>query len=206
MKSNLYSFCGTHGVGKTTVCLLLNNLGYAVDTNSLPRAAQKELGWDKLTTVMDSEENMWAMQDTVLRLLRERDKRILESGVITFVDRSPVDLAGYMYLWAKRREWKIDQERYIAYQNACHDECAKYAAQLYVPIRKEIPFVAEDNRGDEASRMINQEAMVDFMCSRNIEYKYVESLAPYDRVREVLDYMEFLQRTSYVRRAPGVAA
>lgn len=189
MKSNLFSFCGTHGVGKTTICEMLRERGYAVDTNSLPRAAQAELGWDKLATVMESEENMWAMQETVLRLLRERDQRILDSGVITFVDRSPVDLAGYMFLWAKRRNWVIDLVRYQAYEDACFNESGHYAAQLFIPIRAEIPFVAEDNRGDEASREINQDAMLNFMNARRIDYNYIESISVEDRVNEVLSHL-----------------
>lgn len=186
MKSNLFSFCGTHGVGKTTIAKELEARGFVVDIKSVPRQAQERLGWDTLRRVEESESNLWAMQDLVLQILLERDERILNSGVITFVDRSPVDLVGYAYTWAHRLHWNIDRHRYHAYVDACQRACEHYGMQLYVPMTTAIPFVAEHNRGDEESRQINQTAMVDFMSMRNIEYRTIRSLPIQARADEVL--------------------
>ena len=183
---NLFGFSGTHGVGKTTLCKELEARGFAVDTHSLPRAAQAALGWETLRRVEESEENMWALQDMVLAMLRERDRRILDSGVITFVDRTPVDFAGYVHVWATRLDWKIDRRRYSEYLVGCLEAMDSYARQFFVPIREEIPFVPEHNRGDLESRGMNQAAMLDFVHKYHVDYTRILTLDVHDRADEVL--------------------
>lgn len=187
--SNQFGFSGTHGVGKTTVSKELEARGFAVDTHSLPRAAQTALGWDNLRRIEESEENMWALQDMVLVMLTERDKRIRESGVITFVDRTPVDFVGYTTVWATRLKWNIDHMRFVEYINKCSDACEGYGGQFFFPIRNEIPFVPEANRGDLESRELNQRAMLDFMETHGINFHLVQSLEINDRANEILAHL-----------------
>ena len=187
--SNQFGFSGTHGVGKTTICKELEARGFAVDTHSLPRAAQAALGWDSLRRVEESESNMWALQDMVLVMLAQRDKRIRESGVITFVDRTPVDFVGYTKVWAARLNWKIDMMRFAEYVNQCAVACEAYARQFFIPIRDEISFVPEVNRGDLESREDNQRAMLDFMNIRKIDFHLVQKLDVIDRADEIITNM-----------------
>ena len=184
--SNPFGFSGTHGVGKTTVSKELEARGFMVDTNSLPRAAQAALGWDSLRRVEESDANMWALQDMVLVMLAQRDKRIRQSGVITFVDRTPVDFVGYTFVWAERLGWNIDMVRFREYLDQCADACKGYDGQFFFPIRDEIPFVPEVNRGDLESREQNQQAMLEFMNIRGIDFHLVQSLDVEDRATEVL--------------------
>lgn len=183
---NVFGFCGTHGTGKTSISKELEARGYAVDTNSIPRAAQARLGWSNLLIVQESEANMWALQDMVLEMLNERDTRIMQSGILTFVDRTPVDFAGYVHVWADRLDWKIDRARYDKYLENCAKVCKNYGMQFFVPIRDEIPFVPEHNRGDEASRTLNENAMLEFILNNDIRYERVYSLSVKDRADDVL--------------------
>lgn len=187
--NNQFGFSGTHGVGKTTICRELEARGFAVDTHSLPRAAQAALGWESLRRVEESEANMWALQDMVLVMLAQRDKRIRESGVITFVDRTPVDFVGYTIVWASRLNWKIDNERFGEYLDQCANACQGYARQFFVPIRDEIAFVPEVNRGDLESREQNQAAMLEFMNKIKLDFHLVQSLDVLERANEVMTHL-----------------
>lgn len=192
--ADLIGFFGTHGVGKTTLCEELKRRGHAIDIASVPRAAQTRLGWPNLSPVTESEENMWAMQDMTLKLLIERDCRIRDSGVSTFVDRTPVDLAGYVKLWATRLEWSIDQSRYDAYMAALTQACDGYSVQFFVPIRKEIPFVPQPNRGDEAGRELNQKFMEEFAILLPRQVYQLPQLAISDRadfIESAFDWVRF---------------
>lgn len=186
MNSNLNGFSGTHGVGKTTICAELAARGFIVNTVSLPRAAQAALGWDTLRRIEESEANMWALQDMVLVMLAKRDREIQASGHITFVDRTPVDFAGYVAVWASRLDWKIDKQRYKEYLDQCALACASYGRQFFVPIRDEIAFVPEPNRGDLESREQNQDAMLRFMDHCKIDFHLLRTLEVNDRANEVL--------------------
>jgi hypothetical protein len=163
--------------------------GFRVDTHSLPRAAQKALGWDSLRRIEESEENMWALQDMVLAMLNERDRKIRSIGEVTFVDRTPVDFVGYVNVWASRLNWKIDRRRFNQYIIDCIAAMERYDGQYFFPIRDEIPFVPEHNRGDLESREQNQDAMLQFMTRSGVEFKMIMSLDVSERANEVLSKM-----------------
>lgn len=182
---NILGLFGTHGVGKTTICKELEKRGWNTNTRSVPRAAQAHLGWERLSIVEESELNLWAMQDTTLKILITRDTRINEQNLLTFVDRTPVDLVGYLTLWAQRRDWKIDMDRYAAYVEACRVQCELYRHQFYIPMCKEIPFVAELNRGDEAGREANADAMCRFVNEQAISYHNIHCVKVEERADEI---------------------
>lgn len=184
--TNLVGLCGTHGTGKTSITTELEARGFAVDRVSLSRAAQASLGWSHLNKVEESEENMWALQDRILAALLERDTKIAQSGIVTFVDRTPVDLIGYVNLWADKLDWKIDRQHYQKYYDACWNACRNYVMQWLVIIRDEIPFVVEDNRADEASRVFHQNIMLSFMINNDIPFRLMTSLSVNDRAEEIL--------------------
>lgn len=186
MKNNLIGFFGTHGVGKTTTCNLLKTMGYAIHTDSVPRAAQKRLGWSELKEVEKSEANLWLMQDTTLEILKERDAKILESGVLTITDRTPIDLVGYASLWAQRRNCNIDAERFKDYIEACREQCKLYGVHINIPLHLSIRFQSQPDRGDEYSREQNQQYMLDFAhsCRNDFTSFQIESLSKEDRAAE----------------------
>lgn len=183
-------FCGTHGTGKSTILNELAARGYAVDTNSIPRAAQIKLGWESLRVVEESEANMWALQDMVLVMLHERDTRIRESGILTFVDRTPVDFAGYVHVWADRLGWKIDRPRHEQYLMDCYAACQSYHLHIYVPMRAEIEFVPQRRRGDLESRELNQHAMCEFINRFGVLHSTVRTLDVKDRADECISYLD----------------
>lgn len=183
-------FCGTHGTGKSTILNELSARGYAVDTNSLPRAAQIALGWESLREIEKSEENMWALQDMVLVMLRNRDAKIRESGILTFVDRTPVDFAGYTYVWAERLGWKIDRPRYEQYMLDCATACRNYHLHIYFPMRDEIEFVPQRRRGDKESRETNAHAMCEFINRFGILHSSVRTLDVKERADECISFLD----------------
>jgi predicted ATPase len=149
----LVGLTGSHGTGKSTILQGVKQTGHRVDESQLSRAAQIRLGWPDLSQASRDAESMWQLQEAIQASMYDRDTAIEKSGLVTLVDRTPADIWGYTSLWCARLD--IDTEtdrRAIMYREICRRMLERYARFVYVPIMKEIPFVAEARRADAASR------------------------------------------------------
>jgi predicted ATPase len=188
---SVVGLCGTHGTGKSTILQAVKAAGYPVVDTQLSRTAQAVLGWDSLKYAQESEENMWALQDAIMQAMYDRDLQITKSGIVTLVDRTPADLWGYAKLWSNRLGGKVDQDRLSAYKATCRYLAGTmYRRQLIVPIREEIPFVAEANRADEASREFHAKEVEDFVVGGGLPHAIIESIHIDYRLVEVIERMK----------------
>lgn len=189
MKPVIVGLCGAHGTGKSSILKAVEAAGYPVDSTQLSRTAQRMLGWSSLSVAQDSEENMWDLQDAILASMYDRDQRIIASGVITLVDRTPADVWGYTALWASRIE-NVNKERLAHYKRQCRTLAADYKRQIIVPIREEIPFVAEANRADEQSRLFHATEVEKFVIDGGLDYAIIQTLNIDYRAIEVIERMK----------------
>lgn len=149
----IIGLCGTHGTGKTTILQAAKEAGCSVNEAQLSRAAQKALGWEKLSIAGESVENMWALQEAVLAAMYDRDEAILKSGELTVVERTPADVWAYTAMWCQRLNIDTNEDEHARnYRGRCRAMASKYLKFVVVPPVDAIPFVAEPNRADLASR------------------------------------------------------
>lgn len=183
---------GSHGTGKSTIIQGVKNLGLKVDESQLSRAAQKALGWSDLSPAQESEEQMWALQEAILGAMYDRDQRINESKQITLVDRTPADVWGYTMLWLMRLDaiGRANREHEFDFRKRCRVMASEYACHLVVPIKEEIPFVAESNRADFDSREFHERQVKAFVIP-HLEHQVIESISVEDRISEVVKEMEY---------------
>jgi hypothetical protein len=179
----IIGICGTHGTGKSTILQAAKHGGYKVDESQLSRAAQKALGWDKLSRAEESFENMWALQNAVLNAMYDRDHHAVKSGELTVVERTPADAWAYAALWYSRLAEKFPEEAQdpvndrleSLYTIKCRNMAGIYKMFVVVPPSNEIPFVEEPNRADAESRTFVERKIEQFLLhgqypSHKIQY------------------------------------
>ena len=154
---------GTHGTGKSTIINGLKEKGYKVDQTQLSRAAQKALGWEKLSIAQESPENMWQLQEAILGAMYDRDYNIEWQGKVTIVERTPADVWAYTKMWCKRLHINTSIGPAANFRARCNIMMARYLAVLVVPMKNEVKFVEEPNRADLQSRVEVAESIQDFV-------------------------------------------
>lgn len=164
----ILGICGTHGTGKSTIMNAAKEAGCKVDFSQLSRTAQKQLGWDSLSKAQESIDNMWALQDAVLQAMYDRDQRILKSGELTIVERTPADAWAYTALWCSRLgidvlDRFIQDKKAEIYLRMCRDLASTYTKFVVVPPIAEIPFERDPNRADENSRSFVEKVINEFL-------------------------------------------
>lgn len=182
---------GTHGTGKSTILQGVKAAGFKMDESQLSRTAQKNLGWSSLSIVEESVDNMWALQDAIIHALEERDLKIQISEQYTLVERTPADLWAYTSLWCHRLG--IDEqtdERAVTYKMRCHELAQKYYARVMVVTpNAAIPFVAEPNRADIASRKHVELCIDSFLFRGNHPTYFISSVSKEQRIAEACSIM-----------------
>lgn len=181
---------GTHGTGKSTIMNGVKDMGYPVNQAQLARSAQKALGWEKLSIAQESIENMWALQDAVLDAMYDRDKAILDSCVVTMVERTPADVWAYTKMWCERlgieylNDYKAQQ-----YKRHCRELASRYLKILVVPMTDKIPFVAEPNRADLQSRETVADDITKFLLGGGLPMSMILGVSKSDRISEAYSHM-----------------
>jgi predicted ATPase len=181
---------GTHGTGKSTILNGVEAAGFNVDRTQLSRQAQAALGWDTLARAQDSVENMWALQNTILAALNNRDYLIEFEKRLTMVERSPADLWAYTRMWCERLgvNWLTD-ERTREYYAKCKLWAERYDIVLFVRQHPNVPFVAEPNRADRESRDYVEYGIEDFLVSEKIPRYTFWSTDADERIEAAINFM-----------------
>ena len=188
----IIGICGTHGTGKSTILNSIKQAGYDVDESQLSRTAQKLLGWDKLSRAEESIENMWALQDAILQSMYDRDTRILESGKLTIVERTPADAWAYTSLWLSRLvdrypnevNSSMNEARELFYKAQCRHKANEYAKFIVVPPSPDVRFVEEPNRADGKSRTFVECRINEFLSSGNLPTSIIQFTSKEQRSAE----------------------
>ena len=195
---------GTHGTGKSSVFNALAQLHsppYNLDRTQLSRSAQKALGWSSLSVAQESEDNVWALQNKVLESLVERDERIINSRLITLVERTPLDVWAYMVMWCKKLSIDIQSDRVQEFRDRCISAINSYSHIAIIPISDTIPFVFDPARGPEDARVSAEDDILrlalDILDVNNHDYsgnlvrfKNIHSTSIRDRAEEVSDILK----------------
>lgn len=189
--SYVVGLSGTHGTGKSSIIQGVKGLGYTVNESQLSRAAQKELGWDKLSHAEESIENMWMLQDAILGAMYDRDFAISESKELTFVERTPADVWAYTAMWCERLDIDIHSSRARLYRAQCqqlmHDH---YAYFIYVPMTDAVPFKEEPNRADLKSRVFVAKTIEQFLMDAYRPNHFITTTTSECRTAEAAACME----------------
>lgn len=164
----ILGICGTHGTGKSTILNAAKDAGCKVDFSQLSRTAQKQLGWENLSKAQESVDNMWALQDAILQAMYDRDQRILKSGELTIVERTPADAWAYTALWCSKLGIDvlgrfIQDKKANVYRGMCRDLAREYTKFVVVPPAAEISFEHDPNRADEQSRSFVEKVINEFL-------------------------------------------
>lgn len=191
MNKYVVGLCGTHGTGKSTILQMVKDDGYPVDESQLSRAAQTALGWESLSKAQESVENMWALQDTILQAMYDRDTRIEQSGITTLVDRTPADVWAYTAMWCDRLGVQVYADTKARHFRAqCYMAAERYARFLIVPDSDKIPFKAEANRADLESRaFVDREIRQFIFQSVALEFYEIKSTDREHRAVEAAAWM-----------------
>lgn len=192
-RNSVVGLCGAHGTGKSTIIKAVRELGFAVDESQLSRTAQKALGWDSLSEAGKSEDHMWALQDAILAAMWDRDQKINRLGIPTLVDRTPADVWGYLAMWIKKLDGKVDFERVQLYKQQCRVMAAKYLRHIIVPIREEIPFVVESNRADLDTRDFHAKEVEEFVIGGGLDHSILQTVHIDYRTIEVVERMRRIE-------------
>jgi predicted ATPase len=181
---------GTHGTGKSTILNGVEAAGYSVDRTQLSRQAQAALGWDTLAIAQESVENMWALQNTIMAALNNRDYLIEFEKRRTMVERTPADLWAYTRMWCERLgvNWLTD-ERAISYYDRCKLWMQRYDIVLFVRQHPDVPFVAEPNRADRESRDYVEYGIEGFLVTEKIARYTFWSTNPTERIAAAMNFM-----------------
>lgn len=182
---------GTHGTGKSTIMNGVEKAGFKVNRAQLSRTAQKALGWESLSVAQASVDNMWALQDAILKAMRARDADIVNTGTLTLVERTPADMWAYTKMWCARLgiDPKTD-DRALNYYDNCVALNSNYAKILFIPMIPEVVFVEEPNRADLASRAPVEESIKDYLLNSNVNFDAIRGVSPEARVLETTKAME----------------
>lgn len=188
---------GTHGTGKSTILNGVADAGFTVDRSQLSRAAQAALGWDTLSRAGESVENMWALQNMILRMLSIRDERIVEAQTLTFVERTPADLWAYTQMWCRRLDVDVFTTPSAQHYRAeCTRQMANYNAIMILPPHDDVPFVAEPNRADEIGRLQADHDITSFIIHQNEMRAYIiKNVGKLERIAEVVNYLTYARAT-----------
>lgn len=187
----IIGLCGTHGTGKSTLLRSLREAEANVCDVQISRQVQNKLGWEKLSLVTDSVENMWAFQEAVLQAIYDRDTVLEKTGDVVIVDRTPVDVWAYTAIWCYRLGINTSglhgsSERAKAHKALCRTMAARYALFISIPLKKEISFEAHPNRADEESREFVQTQVNSFLIHGGLPTHELKSVSVSERVAEVL--------------------
>ncbi len=189
MSKYILGISGTQCTGKSFLSRHLEP-HFNVDSSQLSRSAQKELGWDSLSRAQESEDNMWALQDSILDAMIQRDERINRSARLTVVERSPADLFAYTYMWMNRLHIDpLESTRFQVYHKRLVDVTELYRTIFVIFPHDSIPFVSESDRADEQSREFVSTQICNYLAGRT----YSRNIATFifqpninDRVKAVL--------------------
>jgi hypothetical protein len=185
--TNLVGLFGTHGTGKSTVLKGVIAAGISAKEISLPREAQKALGWTELKTAGESVDNMWALQDAILNAMYDRDMAIVASNIPTLVERTPADVWAYTEMWCKRLDVDFTNDRRaITFKNRCRVMSTNYKLFIQVPMIDEVVFVPEPNRADLASREDVENAMEEFVLSGGLNVYCLATSGKESRIGEAV--------------------
>lgn len=146
---------GTHGTGKSSIFDALAFLSvppFNLNRTQISRTAQRNLGWDSLARAGDSIENVWALQDSALTSMIQRDQEITDSGLITVVERSPLDVWAYMLMWCEKLSIDVRSDRVEEYKQRCIEATKRYSNIVIIPAVPEVPFKFDPHRGAEQFR------------------------------------------------------
>ncbi len=190
----IVGLCGAHGTGKSVIVEGLRKLGHRVDDTSLSRQAQRDLGWSSLSVAQESEDNMWALQDAVLRAMTERDMITHPADQLTVVVRTPADTWAYMMMWVKRMTTSVDPDRVNEFRQKCVQlSTVAYKQFWFVPVIPEIPFVAEPGRADEESRADAGECMETFLRTNALPYRTINAISREGRIAQCETMLQTLK-------------
>lgn len=186
----IIGICGTHGTGKSTIMQAAKDAGYYVSEEQLSRTAQKMLGWNRLSIAQESVDNMWALQDAVLQAMYDRDQRIIKSGKLTVVERTPADAWAYTAWWCSKhgldvRGRFIQDKRAEVYKGMCRDLAREYAKFVIVPPAPQIPFEEDPNRADIQSRSFVENEINQFIWDGNLPCYVITTAAKQSRAAEI---------------------
>lgn len=190
--ARLIGLSGTHGTGKSTIINGIAEAGYQVDRSQLSRAAQKALGWETLSLAQESKENMWALQNAVMEAMFDRDQAALSRGEVVLVERTPADIWAYTEMWCGRLMINpVTDPQAIMYKQKCREMARSYAHFLVVPMAAAIPFVAEANRADLASRNFVDQVIREFIESGDLRRTTIRATGKEGRIAEAASVMSF---------------
>lgn len=182
----IYGICGTHGTGKSTILYGVRDNGIAIVDKHLARTAQKELGWDSLSRVEESIDNMWALQDAVLASLYDRDNAIIESEVPTLVERTPADVWAYTLTWCERLGIDPSTDKRVRlYRQQCRELANNYAKFICVEPVDAVPFVVDPKRADLKSREFVRCVISSFIWDGALPLYAVKTTGKDERIAEV---------------------
>lgn len=187
----IIAISGSQGTGKSSILSSAEDFGCYVDRMSVARTVQANLGWDKLSRVEESKEDMMQFQEEVLNVMMARDAAIAATGRLTIVERSPADVFAYASLWCKRAGADAELDDWLnAFGRKCKAHLETYTVVILVPISSEIPFEYDVNRADEESRTYVQDAIFEFVTfaqprDKDIQFEYLHATDRQMRGQEV---------------------
>lgn len=191
----LIGISGTHGTGKSSILrgLAEHQSGSAnklisIDTSQLSRTAQAALGWDTLEDATSSIEKVKEFQEAILAAMFDRDSKYLDSPDITFVERTPADVAAYAAYWITVKhaeEGTADDSVWLTnFQARCRVMAAKYESIVIVPSMAEIPLVEDKNRAAADSRFFVEKRIEYFVKKGGLRHFEIKSAPIHIRVAE----------------------
>jgi len=209
MSQYVIGLCGSQGTGKTSILSGVERENFKVDRSQIARTAQKNLGWDSLSRVEESVENMHALQEAVLNAMYDRDKAINDSGTFTLVERTPADVWAYTQVWCDRLHININTDEWVlSYKQKCRNLANAYAHFVHVPITDKVKFVVDPNRADAKSRVDVDSYIKEFILSGGLNFHELHMTSIVDRVNETVtlflikEIEEKHEKTGYTNLRP----
>lgn len=185
----IVALSGTQGTGKSTILALAESLGYRVNRTAVSRTVQARLGWERLSLAEESFKNAQQLQEMILEVMYDRDESIRRTGEVTLVERSYADVWAYAWLWAVRAGIPVkecaERDWLYEYQKKCRALIADYRKIVIVPEVDAIPFVADPNRADAASRTSVDASIRNFVIRGGLPYHTMTTITPADRGAEI---------------------
>lgn len=193
----LYGISGTHGTGKSSLLSGIEHLEpITAYKNSLARDAQVALGWSDLSPAEKSAENMWALQNAILKELINRDNDLVATGGDWIVERTPADLYAYTYWWCFKNGIRSPEthQPFMEYLSKLldHSRKIKYNLVFFVPQCETVPFVPEPRRASLESRNFVEDKILEYLdLASHTPYYRIMNSSVFDRLDEMRWQMPF---------------
>ena len=185
---------GAQGCGKSSLLEELKARGYQVDDFKVSRTVQKQLGWEKLDTVMDNWETMKRFQEAVLKAKYEHDlglKKLSRPGTI-LTERTFFDISAYTVLWVEKFIYRGDisvtlaSEWYLDYLKRANTyQLDIYDVVINVPLMSHIPVENDPRRAARVDAEVIEKLITTKCLKSDLDIIMITKHSISDRADEV---------------------